>query len=354
MDGIVACFCKMDLSHDMSPRDPRVADQEYNNKRDEQYKSKPTKRAISLGHQGEEQSKQFNNIVNGELGREFNLDGSTKEGPKYEKTLNEESSRRAVKSDARITNNAHQYSPEQIVKMREQNERRKAELREFKVQHQEAKARQELLEKEKEVKFLEDEKAKIIIGDIKEYRTQNGRKKPQDHVVQRSEKFDIILGQEVDKMSTENNRKNTQRSTEDKNAFKKVGEAQRPSSAQRQSTKQNVDNEFTDAEFKNLGIRSKSNSRQDSEVFENLESQKSQESTSTATSRTTTANPSRVASAQLPQLKNSSTQVSKPGTTTERNFKPSTTNSNQREFGRNQSQDLDDIAQMAKVLYKIM
>ena len=336
------------LTHDMTARNPIQAQKEETDKRTKASNERSTKRATSLAHESEEKPKEFKNIVGGELGREYNFDGSPNKGKPAEEPYK---GRRVVKSDARITNGAHQYTPEQIEKMRLQNEIKKAELREFKIKHKEAKERQEALEREQELKLQDDNKNKIQIGEVQEVRAQNGRRKPKDHVTERTEKFDIILGHEVDRIYDGfNGSKKQQQQPQSKvqqASARTTAQPQRRESDRGEQYEEGGKGEFvTDDEFQKLGIRSKSISNQNStDMFSDNSAQASLRESKT-TSVQTSAATSRVQTAQiqLPAVKNTSTQVSKPSTTSK--FDPSV-----REYARNNSQEYEDNAKLEKVIY---
>eukprot|EP00834_Sanchytrium_tribonematis_P004323 NODE_206_length_12919_cov_0.381357.p5 type:complete len:324 gc:universal NODE_206_length_12919_cov_0.381357:3302-2331(-) len=281
------------LAHDMTPNDPNKLQKEENERRAKEIQNRPTKRATSLGHEQEEQKTDFKKIVNGGF-QDYNLDGTPKKSALKELPV-DEGNRRALKKDARITNGAHEHTPEQLEKLRIQNELRKKELQDFKEKHAEAKKRQEMLEKEQEKKLAQESGTNF--GNGPEFKTNNGRKAVKDHVYERTEKFDIIAGEERDRIYDGYGKQSNYPS----------GRRQNTSNIEKpESKKGSVDfqNEMiTDLEFKELGVRSKSVSHQNStEMFNDYQAEDN----------------SRLSSAQLPPLKNSSTIVSKPGTASSR------------------------------------
>ena len=284
------------LAHDMTPQDPKKVEKMDQMRRDKEQKERPTRRASSLAHESEEHPKNFDQIVKGEF-RDFNFDGTPKQVAAYEGVSSE---RRAVKSDAKITNGANQYTPEQLEKIRIQNEQRRLELQEFKKKHKEAKDKQDMAIKQ-ENKKVQDEESKSVIGNVPDLKSQNGRKAAKDHVYQRTDKFDIILGQEVDHIYDKVEQKPIVKSHNNSTQYEG-----------------GLGDQITDDEFKNMGVKSRSFSTQNSQDFNhNLVELKN-----SLPLERVSKDPSRAPTAQLPAIKNASTQVTRPPTTTPQTPKP--------------------------------
>eukprot|EP00835_Amoeboradix_gromovi_P002938 NODE_179_length_15798_cov_0.379769.p6 type:complete len:333 gc:universal NODE_179_length_15798_cov_0.379769:10199-9201(-) len=317
------------LSHDMTARDPIRTEEEELKKRVEINNSRQNVKRVQAPPM--------------EMGpRDFNFDGSPKKDVAPE--LQPVGERRAVKASARITNGAYQYTPEQLEKMRVQNEAKREELRQFKMKHLEAKKRQEDLEREKDIQLVEENKKKLVIGDVQDAKIQNGRKKPKDHVNERSDNFDIILGQEVKHIfdgfdngfHSSKQRKHPQKK-EKVDQFEQGGQGEM----------------ITEDEFMSMGIRKNSISKENSGIdFSTTQSvlNSSRASRATSAQKSTESSRAPTASVHLPPVKSASPQASKSSTVATEDIAVRVPSSN-REFGRSNSEDTAKIEHAQKVFF---